>query len=63
MDGKDKTLSIEIDQVDHVKRFGYYSNNIKEISEQKCYLLRNWGHVLTSFFGKNGSKGIRRGSR
>jgi hypothetical protein len=39
-------------------------NGFEEISEQKDYLLRNWGgHVLTPFFWKNRSKGIRRSSR
>jgi hypothetical protein len=27
-------------------------NWFEEISERKDYLLRNWGHVLTPFFGK-----------
>jgi hypothetical protein len=49
-DGKDKTLSIEIDQVDHVKRFDYYSKDIKEISEQKDYLLLNWGACVDIVF-------------
>jgi hypothetical protein len=32
-------------------------NGLEEISEQKNYLLRNWGHVFTPFFGKTGQKG------
>jgi hypothetical protein len=38
---KDKTLLMEIDQVDHVKRFDYYSKDIMQNLEQKDYLLRN----------------------
>jgi hypothetical protein len=47
---------MEIDHVDHVKRFDYYSKDIKRTSEQKDHLLRNWGHVLTPFFGKQVKK-------
>jgi hypothetical protein len=44
---------MEIDHVDHVKRFGYYSKDVKRISEQKDHLLRNGGgHVLAPFFEK-----------
>jgi hypothetical protein len=40
-DRKDKALSMQIDQVNHVKRTDYYSEDIKQISEQKDHLLRN----------------------
>jgi hypothetical protein len=40
-DRKDKALPMEIDHVDHVTRFDHYSKDIKQISEQKDYLLRN----------------------
>jgi hypothetical protein len=38
-------------------------NGFEEILEQKYYLLQNWGHVLTSSFGKNRSKRIKRDSQ
>jgi hypothetical protein len=47
----------EIDHVDHVKRFNYYSKDIKQISEQKDNLLRNCGALLTLFLVKIGQKG------
>jgi hypothetical protein len=61
-DRKDKTLSMEIDQVDHVKRFDYYSKDIKQILEQKDHLLRNSRACVDTIFWKNGSKGVRRDS-
>jgi hypothetical protein len=53
---------MEIDQVDHVKRFDYYSKDIKQILEQKDHLLRNSRACVDTIFWKNGSKGVRRDS-
>jgi hypothetical protein len=55
---------MEIDHGDHVKRFHYYSKDIKQISEQKDHLLQNWGACVDVIFWKKiGQKGIRRSSR
>jgi hypothetical protein len=52
-DRKDKALSMQIDEVNHVKRTGYYSEDIKKISEQKDHLFRNWGACVDTIFWKN----------
>jgi hypothetical protein len=36
-----------------MKRFGYYSKDIKQISEKKGYLLQNWGACVDKVFWKN----------
>jgi hypothetical protein len=51
---------MEIDHVDHMKRFGYYSKDVKQISEQTGHLLRNWGACVDIVFWKNGSKTDRK---
>jgi hypothetical protein len=43
---------MEIDCVDHVKRCGYHSKDIKWIWEQKDNLLRNWGVCVDTIFWK-----------
>jgi hypothetical protein len=63
LDRKDKALSMQIDQVDHVKGTDCYSEDIKQISKQKIIYSETGGHVLTPFFGKQGQKGVRRSSR
>jgi hypothetical protein len=50
---------MEIDHVDHVKRFGYYSKDVKRISEQKDHLLRNWGGMCWHRFLKK--KQVKKG--
>jgi hypothetical protein len=46
-----------------MRRFDYYSKDIKQISEQKDHLLQNWGGCVdTVFFVKNKSKRVKKGS-
>jgi hypothetical protein len=57
-DGKDKTLSMEIDQVDHVKRDLTINQKIsRKFRSKKIIYSKTGGHVLTPFFGKMGQKG------
>jgi hypothetical protein len=53
---------MEIDEVNHVKRFYYYSKDIKRILEQKDHLLGNLGACVDTIFWENRSKAIRRSS-
>jgi hypothetical protein len=41
---------MEINNIDHMNRFGYYSKDVKRILEQKDHLLRNWGACVDTVF-------------
>jgi hypothetical protein len=47
-----------------MRRFNYYSKDIKQMFEQKYHLLQNWGACVdTIFWKKQGQEGIRKNIR